>query len=413
MDFNFRRLDTLSCSPLWHKSRPGTNSVALGVVVLAGTRDECWPEQAGLAHAVEHILFQGTNKFSSSEAIDAYVEEVGGSIDASTSNEMTFFKVDIPAIHARRGGEILGQLLTAATYPKRKIRREMEVIIHEMKDANDSPEEMLDKMYDELVYGNHPLGRDILGTEASVTAFQQEDFIAFKNQFYTSNNMAFLSAGGIGEEDALRIFDEFFPPLPGTRFVRQPENLPASSPKEKTIKKDVEQVYLELGASAGAGTSQAIFLLVLFEHMLSGGGSFPLFQEVRDKRGLCYNIGADLTIGTDVSDFSIHLTTSPKQYKKAMEAIFGVIQDTKTNQKILERAKTSWVGNLIMASDNLSDVIDAAASDIVYFGAPRSFNQIKSDIEIVTIDDIQNVVDRYLPRERFSTAMIVPRKNQA
>ncbi len=387
---------------------PTANSVAAGVLILAGTRDEHWPKEAGIAQALEHMHFQGTKKFPSSELIDGYIEEVGGRLNAGTSNEMTFYEVYIPAEHIRRGVEILSQQMGAATFPRTKIAVEMKTIIQEIRQRNDSPPELIDKIYNELVYGDHPLGKDTLGTEDAVAAFKREDFLTFKDRFYTSKNMVFITAGRIEDEAAVGLFDEFFLPVPGERNTRQPVKLSDSSAKVKIEARDIEQVHLKCGACAGAAASRDSAVLDLFGHMISGGASFPLFQEVRDKRGLCYEINGGLEKGTDVSNFNISMGTSPKQYEEAIDTVLDVIHAAKSDGTLLERAKTSWIGNMTLHFENMLDVITCAAEDITYLGAPRGYEQVRSEIIQVTITEVEKVVDKYLSREKFSRAMLVP-----
>ncbi len=408
MDLTFHKLKTKSKSPLWIFPQPSANSVALGVLVLAGTRDEDWPKEAGMAHALEHMHFEGTEKFPTSGKLSGYLEEVGGTLNAWTQSEITFYYVHVPAEHVKRGVEILSQQLRASTFPEDKIASEMNVIIQEIRRRNDHPSSFIHNTYNQLVYGNHPLGKDLLGTEESVAAFNREAFFNFKNRYYNSNNTVLIVAGRIEDKVALNLFDEFFSFVPGERNKRIAAEVPNSYAKTKMINKDIEQVHLVLGTTTGVAASQDASLLELFGYMISGGMSFPLFDEVRDKRGLCYEIHGGLAKRSDVGNFSIYIGTDPKRYKEAIDATLDVIQQSKSDNILLDRAKTLRIGRLALYFEGMRNVIDIAANDIAYLGAPRGYEETKLEIEKSTIDDIERVVDKYLSKDKISRAMLVP-----
>ncbi len=410
MNLNFHKLDTKSKSPLWVFSQPAANSVAFGVLIFAGTRDENWPKEAGIAHALEHMHFQGTEKFPSSAKISGFVEEVGGRLNAWTWKEMTFHHVYLPAEHARRGVEILSQQMLASIFPEEKIEIEMKNIIQEMRRRNDNPGNYVYKINDELIYGKHPLGKDTLGTEESVAAFKREDFLNFKSRYYNSNNMVFVAAGNIDDKSAMDLFDESFPFVSGEKNERKVEELGDFSAKLSINKKEIEQVHLILSAVAGSAISQDASNLELFGYMISGGMSFPLFQEVRDKRGLCYEIHGGLNKWSDLSNFNIYIGTDPKRYKEAIKATLEVLEKSKLDKDLLEKAKALRIGRLALDFENMSNVIRIAASDITFLGSPRGYEQIKSEIEKVKIDEIEKSVNKYLSKENISKSMLVPQK---
>jgi predicted Zn-dependent peptidase len=410
MNLNFHKLETKSKSPLWIFPQPNANSVALGVLIFAGTRDESWPKEAGIAHALEHMHFQGTEKFPSSGKISGYVEEVGGRLNAWTWKEMTFYHTYLPAEYVRRGVEILSQQISHSIFPEEKIGIEMKNIIQEIRRRNDNPGSYIYKLNNELIYGNHPLGKDTLGTQESVAAFNRNDFLNFKNRYYNSNNMVFVVAGNVDDKNIVSLFNEFFEFVPGEKNERKIEELSDFSAKLSINKKEIEQVHLILGAIAGTAVSKDASNLELFGYMISGGMSFPLFQEVRDKRGLCYEIHGGLNKWSDLSSFNIYIGTDPKRYREAIDATLEVLEKSKSDKELLEKSKALRIGRLALDFENMSNVIRIAASDITFLGSPRGYEQIKSEIEKVTIGDIEKSVDKYLSKDKISRSMLVPQK---
>ena len=408
MNLNFRRLETKSKSPLWIFPQPNANSVALGVLIFAGTRDENWPKEAGIAHALEHMHFQGTEKFPSSAKISGFVEEVGGRLNAWTWKEMTFHHVYMPAEHARRGVEILSQQMLASVFPEERVPVEMKNIIQELRRRNDDPRGAVGEIGDELIYGKHPLGKDTLGTEEALNAFKRDDFINFKKRYYNSSNMVFIVAGNIDDKAAVDLFDEFFPFEPGERNIRKPEEVSDVSAKLRVEKKDIEQVHLVLNAITGEAASKDASVIELFGYMISGGMSFPLFQEVRNKRGLCYEVHGGLNRWSDASNFDIYVGTDPKRYKEAIDATIEVIEKSKSDSGLMERAKALRIGRLALDFENMYNVINIASRDITFLGAPRGYEQIKSEIEKITIEDVGRAVDKYLLADKLSKTLLVP-----
>jgi predicted Zn-dependent peptidase len=220
--------------------------------------------------------------------------------------------------------------------------------------------------------------------------------------------MVFVAAGNIDDKSAADLFDEFFAFVPGEKNERKTAELADFTAKSSLDKREIEQVHLILSTIAGAASSQDSSNLELFGYMISGGMSFPLFQEIRDKRGLCYEIHGGLNKWSDFSNFNIYIGTDPKRYKEAIDATLEVIEKSKSDKVLMERAKALRIGRLALNFENMSDVIGIAARDITFLGVPRGYEQIKSEIEKVTIDDVGKSVDKYFVKDKVCRSMLVP-----
>jgi predicted Zn-dependent peptidase len=220
--------------------------------------------------------------------------------------------------------------------------------------------------------------------------------------------MVFLAAGNIADEEVVALFDEFFPLVPGGKNDRKVEETPDFSAKSRIEERDITQVHLVLSALVESAAITDSYALELFNYMVSGGMSFPLFQEVRDKRGLCYTINAGLVKCSDFSHFRIYVGTDPKRYTEAISATRDVIENSKSDAALLERAKTLRIGRLALNFESMADVINIASNDISFSGAPRGYEEITAGLEKVTIDDVEKVVNQYLSEDRLSTTMLVP-----
>ena len=192
---NFKNLIAASGAPIYYLEMPHVKSVAMGILVKTGTRDEIWPREAGIAHAVEHMVFRGTEEFSDSKNLAAYIEDVGGTLNAWTDNEATFFYNIMPADKIKRGIHSLSQLLRKTLINEKDIKIEMQNIAQEIRRANDDPQSYLRIKADEIIYNSHFLGRCELGTEESISSFKQRDFKNFMKKFYHPANYAFIAVG--------------------------------------------------------------------------------------------------------------------------------------------------------------------------------------------------------------------------
>jgi len=405
----FTKHETKSGAPLWLFSVPHAQSVAAGVLVFAGTRDEVWPKEAGIAHALEHMHFQGTKEFPTSKDVSEFIEEIGGRLNAWTWKEMTFYHAQTPVEYAKRIPKLLSEQMFFSTFPEEKIQVEMKNIVQEIRRRNDSPGRLIGDIALQHLYGKHPLSKDTLGTEDSVMGFTKSDFLGFKERYYQPANFVFVVAGNIDGAKAVELFDEYFTNGGGVKNSRTPVPFEATSERNYVEKRDIEQLHLVMSAPVGASNDQTTQHLSLFGTMISGGMSFPLFQEVRDKLGLCYEIHASVEKLSDVGFFGVYIGTDHKRYKEAIEATQEVIAKSKTDEQLLKKAKDVKLGRLALTFESMDDVIDIAAFDIASLGAPRGYEEIKKEIEAIQIGDITRAVDTYLAPEKLYTSMLVPR----
>lgn len=414
MELNFTETKTKSGVSLWTLSSSNYNSVAMGVIIKCGTRDEIWPKEAGIAHALEHMHFQGTTDFPNSQKLIEHVEEVGGRISAMTNNERTFYFSRVPSDHAEKAVHVISEQIKNSIFPEDKIPVEMKNVVQEIRRKNDDPKMHLGTLSKKFVYGDHPLGRDVLGTEESVLAFTKDDFLTFKKRYYNPSDYVFVTVGNIAEDEALKLFDKYFT----DNSEKNPNNRKDEIVIDKTNKqfvenKELDQLHISLDALIGRGEDKSSLYLEFFRDMISGGMSFPLFQEVRDKRGLCYSIGALITKRMDVSNFSVYVGTDPKRYREAIDATMEVIEKSKSDINLLNKVKNLKLGKLMLNYENTEDIIMRTANDVLFFGRPRGFEEIKKEIEEVKIEDIKNAVDKYLNPKSIYTTMLAPKDFKA
>lgn len=413
MDSHWKKVIIDLRVPIHILNMPGAHSVACGVLVKAGTRDERWPEEAGLAHALEHMLFQGTRDFPDIFSLTSYLEDVGGIIDAGTEGENTFVYNRAPAKEIERSIHVLSQQLMHPRFNEEKIKSEMQNIIQEIRMDNDDVEEYVKELSKKKAYGNHPLGRSILGTEKSVSGFERRHFVNFHSYYYNANNFDFIVAGRIESENQVAdLFRKYFAGLPdGPLNTREAIEFAEGRDNFGFENRDLEQVHIVMRKLTVKGGSREATLIDIFRVMIGDGLSFPLFTEVRDKLGLCYKIQSGHELYSDLSNFVIYLGTDPKRYKEAVEAVFKTLQKSKNDAKLLAKAQGRISGLIAFQRENPMRVLDFAANDISLIERPRDHDEIVKTINEITLSEIESVVDQYLlynPYDNFTFVYLAP-----
>lgn len=388
---------------------PAANTVASGVMVNVGSRDEIMPKEAGLAHSFEHLFFQGTNKFPDQKILSEYLEGVGGRKNGLTYKEHTFFLNQVPFSEFERGVNYLSEQMQYSLIPEDKIKKEINVILQEIKRKQDNPSGLLYDLAYEAIYKEHPLGHPVLGNEKSLLDLKREDFINFMKRYYNSANFTFFVAGRVDADEAAEMFDKYFiSEIPGEKNVRSLQMPNQDIPKKIIFNRPINQANIYLAASISEISAKEKWCLDLFGSMIGNGMSSPLFEEVRDKRGLCYSINASFHWRSDLGLFTVYMATSKEKYQEAIDLVFPIIAANKNNEALLEKAKKKELGSLAMRFESPWNIILSAAIATATMGKPYGYEEVQGAIEDITIQDIEAAVDKYLKSEQFTTVILAP-----
>lgn len=409
MELNFSKIITKSGAPLWTLSLPSSKTIAAGVLINAGAREEIWPKEAGIAHALEHMHLQGTEKFPTQHKFTEYIEETGGMINAWTSKEMTFYYCHLPVDYKERAIHILSEQLNKSLFPEEKIGTEMQNIVQEIRRAYDNHQGYIGQRSYEFIYKDHPLSKNVLGLEKSVLSFTKNNFISYKKRCYNSANYVFIIAGNIKQKEALDLINKCFQTENKSQITeRKTQKIKSQNNRVLVETRDIKQIHLFLNFLAGRADEKESVHLEIFKDMLRGGMSFPLFQEIRNKRGLCYEIWAQFRKWSDFCLFNIYIGADTKRYEEAINATLDVIEKSKSDESLLVKVKNFKTGRLAINYENANDIINIAARDIAAVGKPKGYEEVIKEIQEIDIKDIKNAVDKYLKPELLYTCMLAP-----
>lgn len=327
---------------------PGARSVSIAAYVLAGSRLET-PDQAGVAHFMEHITFKGTARYPTARAISEAIEGVGGSFNAATDRESTVYWVRVPRREAGRAMDVLGELIVRPTLDDREIDHERTVIIEEIRSYLDDPAEYGQILFQQAMFGDNALGREICGDEDGIRGLPEATIHAFWRQAYRPANLVVAAAGDVGHDEILELVRPSFGSGNGTRLGYEPA--PALPAGERFLlgTRDTTQAHISVGVPALPRDHPDTWVLAVLNTILGEGMSCRLFQSLREEKALAYDVGSGVVDYADAGALGISAGVDPAHLRPALEAILvelARLRDDRVPEEELAKAKAYLSGGL-------------------------------------------------------------------
>ena len=374
------------------ESIPGVRSVAVGVWLKRGSRHER-PEQSGISHFIEHMVFKGT-KTRSAERIASEVDSIGGHMDAFTAKEYASFHLKVLDEHLPLAVDILGDMVMNPLFDPSEMTREKKVIFEEINMVEDTPDDLVMELFAGAFWPDHPLGRSILGSKRSLGRMRRDDVARFFARVYQPSNILIAAAGHLEHEPLSALVGRHFSRL---RPRRSPGNGRPPGVASRVVtrsKRELEQVHMCLGAAAPSQTHPDRFGCYLLNTVLGGSMSSRLFQNIREKRGLAYSISSGLTAYSDSGLFSIYAGTSRDSAREVIRLTLEEVRrmcGEKLGEEELRRAKDHLKGSLVLSLEYTGARMSQLAREEIYFGRSFTLDELLSEIEAVTADDVQRI----------------------
>jgi predicted Zn-dependent peptidase len=387
---------------------PQVRTVAMGIWVNAGSRYES-ASQHGISHFLEHLFFKGTASRTALEIAQA-ADEIGGQMNAFTDREQTVFYVKVLSAHFERAVEIVADMLLRSTFAPDAIERERQVIAEEIKSYEDAPDELVQDLFAQTVWNGHPLGRPVIGTLATVNRLTRDDLVQHVHQFYRPGNAVVSVAGDIDHAEVVEVLGRHFGRWEGAAspIVADP---PRPQADLATRLKETEQVHLCLGAQGRAQGDEARYTLSLLDHLLGGGMSSRLFQEIREKRGLVYTITSYASSYRDGGLFVIYAGMSPDAGPEVIRLTLDEVEKM-TREPVeaseLSRAKESLKGSLMLSLESTGSRMSILARSEIYYGRQITLDELIAKVDAVTAADLQRMAAELFQPRRLSMAAIGP-----
>ena len=385
---------------------PNQSAVAYcGFAVDAGTRDEADHEQ-GMAHFVEHLLFKGTKNRHAWHILNR-MENVGGDLNAYTNKEETIVYSAFLAEHFPRAVELLADIVFHSTFPQQEIDKEVEVIIDEIQSYEDSPSELIFDDFEELLFPNHPLGRNILGKPDLLHQFKSEDALRFTSRYYRPENVVFFVQGNVDFKRVVRLVERATADVaPSTEsYSRRRPDLYV--PRSLTLHRDTHQAHVMIGSRGYDAHDEKRTALYLLNNILGGPGmNSRLNVSLRERSGLVYNVEANLTSYTDTGVFCIYFGTEHDHVDRCIRLVKKELKrlcekPLSTNQ--LNAAKKQIIGQIGVARDNAESTALGMAKTFLHYNKMDDPQEVFQRIEALTSKELWEVSNEMFAEEQLST----------
>jgi predicted Zn-dependent peptidase len=368
---------------------PSIETAALGIWVNIGTRHEK-AQINGIAHMLEHMAFKGTTTRKARD-IAEQIEAVGGYLNAATSREMTTYYARILKDDVPLALDILSDILQNSVFEPEELEHERAVILQEINQAYDTPDDIIFDYFQETAFPNQTMGYPILGTAEIIKQIDRKTLLAFMQDYYVASRMVLAAAGNVNHDQIVSIADKCFANLKSHTSISHEPAFYAGG--EGRYKRDLEQVHMILGFEGVCMDHRDYYAASVLATLFGGGMSSRLFQEVREKRGLVYSIYAFKSSYTDTGLFAIYAGTGAEQVKDVIPTICDEINKVThfIEDRELIRAKAQLKASLLMGLESTSNRCEQLAQQMLFHGRPLTSAEITERIEVVNIEDLKRV----------------------
>ncbi|MCK1740960.1 insulinase family protein [Bradyrhizobium sp. 139] len=378
---------------------PHLETASLGVWAGVGGRDEK-PNEHGISHLLEHMAFKGTTKRSSREIVEE-IEAVGGDLNAGTSTETTSYYARVLKADVPLALDVLADILANPAFEPDELEREKNVIVQEIGAAQDTPDDVVFEHLNELCYPGQPMGRSLLGTAKTLRSFNRDSLRGYLSTHYRGPDMVVAAAGAVDHEQVVAEVEKRFASFEATPGPK-PQSAQFGKGGVKVVHRELEQAHLTLALEGVPQTDLSLFSLQVFTNILGGGMSSRLFQEVREKRGLCYSIYSFHAPYTDTGFFGLYTGTDPADAPEMMEVVVDIMNDsveTLTEAEIA-RAKAQMKAGLLMALESCSSRAEQLARHVLAYGRPQTVEELVARIDAVSVESTRDAARALLSRSR-------------
>ncbi|MBT2691495.1 pitrilysin family protein [Bacillus sp. ISL-55] len=385
---------------------PTVRSVAIGVWIGTGSRNES-PENNGISHFLEHMFFKGTKTRSAREIAESF-DSIGGQVNAFTSKEYTCYYAKVLDNHAQYALEVLADMFFNSTFDSEELNKEKNVVNEEIKMYEDTPDDIVHDLLSQAVYGDHPLGYPILGTEETLQSFTGEKLEQYMHDTYRPENVVISIAGNV-PESFINNAEKFFGSYEASKEKMEYEK-PEFHATQASRKKETEQAHLCLGFEGLQIGHSDVYSLIVLNNVLGGSMSSRLFQEVREQRGLAYSVFSYHSAYRDSGMVTIYGGTGANQ----LGVLYETIQDTLTKlradgitEKELNNSKEQLKGSLMLSLESTNSRMSRNGKNELLLGRHRSLDEIVEQIDQVTKDSVDGMANKIFT-DKYSVSLISP-----
>lgn len=392
---------------------PNMRSATIGIWTAAGSGTEL-PEENGISHFIEHMLFKGTGRRSAKQ-ISVDVDRIGGQMNAFTSKEMTCYYIRVMDEKLDDGVDILTDLFTGSTFPKDEVERERGVVLEEIAMSRDTLDDVALDLLAGVFFDGTPLGRTILGPEENIKRFTRDDMLSYMSRLYTGQNMAVAIAGSFDEDHVVDLLNR---KLQGTRtepaVVPESANMSGFVTKPGVVytEKEAEQMHMCFGfPTASKMDDRSRRALDVLNNVIGGSMSSRLFQKIREQMGMAYAVYSHPSLYRDTGVFEIYAGTSPRNIEDVPRLILeemAAVRESGITREEFEQSKQMLKGLTVLQMESTGSRMSSLGKSWIQRGEIHSEEEILQSIEDVTMDDVAEQIAIVTDPAKMSAACIGP-----
>jgi len=393
---------------------PQTYSVSVGIFIGAGSRYES-DQEAGISHFLEHMLFKGTAKRPTAKEITSAIEGLGGILNAGTDRESTVYWSRVARPHMDIALDVLADIVRNPRFDPDEIEKERKVILEELNMINDSPQSRVDLLIDEVFWPNQPLGRDVGGTKESVGSLSRDQLIDYMHRQYSPSNTVISVAGDISHGEVVEKLEPYLGDW--GRTEAQPL-IPAQNGQDaarlRVERRKSEQAHIALGVRGLPSLHPDRYALDLLSVVLGEGMSSRLFQELRERRALAYEVHSFVQHFLDSGAFMIYLGVDPSNAAKATEAVLEELRKLRDgiSEEELSSARELSKGRLMLRMEDTRAVSGWLGAQELLMGQVRRVDEVVAMLDSITPEDLRRVALQLLVSEKLNMAVVGPFRSE-
>lgn len=391
-----------------HQANPVSRAFCAGIWTRTGARDERRGEE-GLFHFMEHMLFKGTRKRSALD-ISREIEAIGGSLDAFTTKETMCIYAQVLETHRDVALDLIGDMLGDSLFADEHVALEREVVLEEIGDVMDAPDDFVHELFAEVLFPGHPLGRPILGAPKSVSAFTRADLVRFRRRTLRAPNLVLSVYGNIPTRDLRAAVDRLFA-YPGGEVRRLHPRLSRARPSRRLVRRRLHQQHVCLGSRTFSYHEDRRFTLMVLTTLVGGGMSSRLFQRIREEMGLTYSIFTYADYSWDTGLMATYLAVRPANAGRAVREVLREFERLRTGditRRELEETREQLKGRILLGLETSASRMMRNARNELQYGRQVSERELIRRIDAVTLDDLLEIAEPALDPARLSAVSVGP-----
>lgn len=375
-----------------------------GILVNAGSRDETEDEH-GLAHFIEHVIFKGTTKRKAYHILSR-LDDVGGEINAYTTKEETAFYAAFLKPHFDRALELLSDIVFHSTFPQAELNKEKDVVMDEINSFKDNPSELIFDDFEEVIFANHPIGRNILGTPETLRTFDKKGIEGFMNRNYHTNQMIFCSVGAEPFSRVVRLAEKYLGDVPANHSKTIRKSFDDYKPVRVINEMNTFQAHCIIGNTAYHAMDKRRMDLILLNNLLGGQGlNSRLNMSLREKHGYAYSVESTFTPYIDTGVLTIYFGTDKDKLDKSIKLVHKELETLRTKKlgsMQLHRAKNQIIGQIAISADNKENLLFTVGKSFLLFDRFDSLEIVNKKIQNITAERLLEVANEVLAKDQLS-----------